>query len=222
MPACKLRPILPGGARGTLVFLCLIGSLRLHGAEAAPSVAGSNTNALASNLRLFTDRTPLGTRIERGILQVGHDQFSFVTPENFRCDFDPKTSKAQFVSSEPPAIVTIGVQGPHQDSGVSTNAVKLREMVLSRYDRATVMDEFEVSVENWRGRAIEIEWPMGTKRVTIRIASINVSSGTLVFTVRASAEHIRACDQPFHHLLLSIRTGLNGAKPAFQQRLSEL
>ncbi len=207
--------------QGLMPALCL--SLITCGApQAAELRAQVSPDAGAPpvpSLRIFTDNTPLG-KIDRGVLQCGTDQFSFVVPEDFLVKIDPIARQVCLVSTDLQATMIIAVLPTPQKSGAGVSASSLCAQARTDYPGATVVDQFEVTVANWRGPAIEVEWP--AKKSSVRIAHVPFPNGVLAFTVQAPAGHIRACDHSLNQLLLSIRAGLNSRSPDFQQFLPDL
>jgi hypothetical protein len=202
------------------VLLCLLSPCTARAAE-GHALGTHVINPPAANLRLFTDKVPSG-KIERAVLQSGNDQFSFVMPEGFRSTFDPATRNVRLVSPDLQATMIIAVLAAPQKSDSEVSAPSLYARALADYPGAHVVDQFEVSVGNWRGPAIELECPNGSaKKTSVRLAHVPFPGGVLAFTVHAPANLMRACDHHFNQLLLSIRAGLDGHAAALQQFLPD-
>jgi len=208
----------------TLQFLFLlfcVDACLTHAAE-APGTSTTRTNAVATSLRVFADMGPVG-KIDRGILQFGKDQFTFVVPQGFRGTFDNSTRQVRLASSELQATITIAVQSVPEKADAGISADSLRAAALSNYKGAQVVDQFEASVGDWRGPAIEIEYSStAASKTSVRLVQIPFPGGVIAFTVLASADRIRTSDHALNQLLLSIRSGINGAPAAFQRFLPDL
>lgn len=171
--------------------------------------------------RFFNQTTPFAGEITRGIIIAETNQFSFVIPAGFRQQIDAASKKVTLTSTNYACAIIATIHESAVEGPTDLKPDSLRQRLLARYKDATVVDEFNASIESMSGPAFEIEWAGELGRMSTRAAFIPYPGGHIEVSVQAPTKKIRAYDQSMFQLLLSVRTSPIGAKLAVQEYLAE-
>lgn len=194
------------------------------GQEASPNDPGEKktTEKPKIEARFYNQSTPFAGEITRGIIVAETNQFSFVVPNGFRQQIDPKAKKVTLVSTNLLCAIVATIHEAAIEGKADLQPDSLRQLVLSRYKDAKVVDEFNASIESMSGPAFEIEWTNDLRKMSTRAAFIPYPGGHLEVTVQAPARIFRSYDQSLFEFLLSVRTSPAGSKLPVQEYLTEL
>ena len=172
--------------------------------------------------RFFNQTTPFAGEITRGIIVAETNQFSFVVPPGFRRQFDAAAKKISLTSTSYTCSITAILHESAIEGKADLKPDSVRQLLISRYKNARVVDEFNASIESMSGPAFELEWPAESGLMSTRAAFVPYPGGHIEVTVQAPASEFRAYDQSLFQLLMSFRTSPVGTKLAVQEYLSEL
>jgi hypothetical protein len=173
--------------------------------------------------RFYQQETPFSGKITRGILVAQARQFSFVMPSGFRRKAEASDKKLSLISTGFTCEITAMIRETVTDGAIDLKPDGLRERVLSRFNSARIVNEFDASIESMSGPAFEVEWKSDTGlKMTTRAAFVPYPGGHIEFSVQAPTGEIREFDQPLNQLLLSFRSSAVGEKLPVQEFLSEL
>jgi hypothetical protein len=173
--------------------------------------------------RFYQQGTPFSGEITRGILVAKESQFSFVLPPGFRRQLDAAERKISLTSTSYTCSITARIFETASDGPADLKPESLRARVLSQYEQAKVVDEFNASIESMSGPAFEVQWVSDSgQTMTTRAAFVPYAAGYLEFTVQAPTSEVRQYDHVLNQLLLSFRTSPVGKDLAVQEFLSEL
>jgi hypothetical protein len=187
--------------------------------SAAPSTPAEKPKIEA---RFFNQNTPFAGEITRGIIVAETNQFSFVVPPGFHKKIDAATKKLSLTSTSYTCSITAVIHESATDGKADLKPESVRQLLVSRYKDARVVDEFNASIESMSGPAFEIEWTGSVGKMSTRAAFIPYPGGHFEVTVQAPTPEFRSYDQALFQLLMSVRTSPIGAKLAVQEYLSEL
>lgn len=186
---------------------------------AAPSTPTEKPKLAA---RFFNQNTPFAGEITRGIIVAETNQFSFVVPSGFHKQIDAASKKVSLTSTSYTCAITAIIHESAIEGKADLKPESVRQLLVSRYKDAQVVDEFNASIESMSGPAFEIEWTGAVGKMSTRAAFIPYPGGHFEVTVQAPTPEFRTYDQALFQLLMSVRTSPIGAKLAVQEYLSEL
>ncbi len=172
--------------------------------------------------RFFKQKTPFAGEITRGIIVAETNQFSFVVPPGFPKQIDAAAKKISLTSTSYTCAITAIIHESAVEGKADLKPETVRQLLVSRYKEARIVDEFNASIESMSGPAFEIEWSSAAGKMSTRAAFIPYPGGHFEVTVQAPTPEFRTYDQALFQLLMSIRTSPIGAKLAVQEYLSEL
>jgi hypothetical protein len=173
--------------------------------------------------RFYQQATPFSGEITRGVLVAQARQFSFVIPSGFRRQVDAAEKKLSLISTGFTCEITATICEAATDGPVDLKPDVLRERVLSRFNSARIVNEFDAFIESMSGPAFEAEWKSDAgMKMTTRAAFIPYPGGLIEFSVQAPTSEIRKYDQSLNQLLLSFRSSAMGEKLPVQEFLTEL
>lgn len=172
--------------------------------------------------RFFNQNTPFAGEITRGIIVAETNQFSFVVPPGFSKQIDAAAKKISLTSTSYTCAITAIIHESATEGKADLKPETVRQLLVSRYKEARIVDEFNASIESMSGPAFEIEWTGAVGKMSTRAAFIPYPGGHFEVTVQAPTPEFRTYDQALFQLLMSVRTSPIGAKLAVQEYLSEL
>ena len=187
--------------------------------SAAPSTPAEKPKIEA---RFFNQKTPFAGEITRGIIVAETNQFSFVVPPGFSKQIDAAAKTISLTSTSYTCAITAIIHESAVEGKTDLKPETVRQLLVSRYKEARIVDEFNASIESMSGPAFEIEWTGAVGKMSTRAAFIPYPGGHFEVTVQAPTPEFRTYDQALFQLLMSVRTSPIGAKLAVQEYLSEL
>lgn len=203
--------------------LALSSGLNVIGADAGKNgVDLKETPKTLLQSKFYKQQTPYAGEITRGILTASSNQFSFVIPSGFRRLAEISGKSMTLTSTSLTASLTLRIFETATDGKFDLKPDMLRDVALSRYKGATMVEEFLAHVESMSGPAFEVQWSGAVNRMATRLAFVPYAGGHLEICVQSPVGEIRTYDSAFGSFLMMIRTGPIGTEVPVVEFLSEL
>ena len=195
------------------LFSLLISLVHAAAADEAVEPASGNgpTNpppALKASVR--GDDSVGGRTIHHAYVNYGTNRFSFVVPEG--CHVDGSSSEKLVVVNEGyDCFIGFRVVGLRPAGIPTLNVDHCRELLLSRYPKAEITEEYSRSVASHEGAVFDFRWRNSSGTVQSgRVIFVPMSAGFVEFSLVTTEEKTSAGQELFHRFLLTFRTDESG------------
>lgn len=185
-------------------------SLLAGPAEATDTAANYSTNLPALKLPAFKvairdESGPGQVATRRAFLNAGTNKFAFIMPDGLRMDSsDPK--RVTLASADYSCIISVSFLNSVSPDAAELDAETCRQVVLSRYPGAKILEEFALAAANRGGPAFDLKWtPGGQMARSARVAFIPSAAGVLEFSLDSTQEKFPQAQRILHLLMLSFR-----------------
>ncbi|MFO1487143.1 MAG: hypothetical protein U1F65_01575 [Verrucomicrobiota bacterium] len=149
-------------------------------------------------------------QVHHAVLNYGTNEFSFVVPDSFHVD-NPGRDRLSVVSQEYDCFITLRLVEAPEGGVRDPNVDECRSMLLSRFPRAVISEEYSRTVANHPGPAFDFEWKDPDSAVQAgRMVFIRTSAGILEFTMTTAKDKFGRGEHVFNSVLLTFRTNENG------------
>ena len=170
----------------------------------APGTSSAATNKLAMKAVVKADSGPGVRPAPRAWLTVGTNQFAFLVPEGYRME-TPQGPRVSLANGDLSCVLSFGVVGPLSPDGRELTPEACREVVVTRRNRATILQEFTLYANNQGGPAFDLRWVTGGVERQERVAFIPCNGALLEFDLTSSLDQFGAGQASLNFVMLTFR-----------------
>ena len=173
----------------------------------------ANAAAIPATLQISVENeiVPNLAPVPRAYVTAGTNKFAFLVPGDFRVDANnPALDTVSLISSDFTSWLTLRIAGPAPSDGGELESQPYRELLLSQYPGATILDEFSLTAAGRSGPAFNLQKSVGGVMQSMRVAFIPSDAGVLEFSLLASRDNFPKQQAKFNALLLTFRASVDG------------
>ncbi len=191
------------------LFAAVCGSASLFAdrGHAADSSDNTATNQSGFHAYVVSQPVPNLAPVPCGVASFGTNQYSFLVPDGFRMN-GSSAEQVVLVNADFDCFITLSLASPAPSNAKPDFC---RDLLLSQYPGAKILEEFSASAGNHTGPAFNLHWTTARGVAQSgRFAFIPMAAGVLEFSVTTKSDKFPGVQSPFNLFLLTFRTNEGG------------
>lgn len=170
------------------------------------ALIASNLAAEPFSVGTRTDTIPERGEVTYNVVRTARNEFSFLPPSGWKAETDAKAGAITWTSSDYRSTIRLKIADDNGDQTPKLQTEELRQIVATELPDAKITEELPCYTSGASGMAFDSERVIENKfHVTIRIAFIPVSGGTIQFQLSSPKEMFAAKEREFSRFLNSFR-----------------